>query len=153
MGNEDVKKGQQIAESIRKVLLNVDLRLVYAEGELRLAQEDFKIYSKLGGQSNTRRALKAKARSECFRVFLSNINKAKGEITMGLDAVLSRYTPKYKRIWVMYFLEQASIDEICTEVAYSRENVNKIVQRLKLDLCHHYRGGIQDEWQRNKRID
>ena len=145
MCREDVKKGQIIADNIRKVLLNVDLRLVYAESERKLALEDFKLNSKLGGQANTKKALRAKARSECFKVYISNINKVKGEITVGLDAVLSRYTPKYKRIWVMYFLEQASIDDICSEVCYSRENVNKIIQKLKLDLCHYYSGGIKND--------
>ncbi len=140
MCREDVKKGQEIANNIRKILLNVDLRLVYAEGERKLAQEDFKLHSKLGGKKHTHKALTAKARNECFRIYIENIKKIKGEVSFGLETVLSRYTPKYKRIWIMYFIEQASIDEISAEVNYSRENVNKIVQKLKLDLCAEYGG-------------
>ena len=145
MSREEVKKGQLIAENIRKVLLNVDLRIIYAESERKLALEDFRLNSKLGGKSKTRKALRAKARSECFKVYIENVKKVKGEITLSLDAVLSRYTPKYKRIWLMYFLEQASIDEISTAVAYSRESINKIVQKLKLDLNYNYNGGVNDE--------
>ena len=139
--DNDVKRGQKIAENIRKILLNCDLRVVYAEGELKLANEDFKLHSKLGGQANARKALRAKACCETYKVYIKNVSKIKGEISLGLDRVLSRYTPKYKTIWLMYFIEQASIDEICNEVNYSRGNINVIIKKLKLDLSHFYKGG------------
>lgn len=144
MCKEDAKRGQQIAESIRRVLLNLDLRLVYADTQHKVAYEDFKLHSKLGGTKNTRKAMRAKAQSEVYRIFIENVNRIKSEVTISLDAVLSRYTPKYKRIWVMYFLEQASIDEIAEDVHYSRESINKIVKKLKLDLNSHYKEGTND---------
>ncbi len=137
---EGAERGQKIAENIRKILLNCDLRLVYAEGELKLANEDFKLHSKLGGQANAKKALRAKARCETYKVFIKTVTKVKSEITLGLDAVLSRYTPKYKKIWIMYFIEQASIDEICSAVCYSRGNINVIIKKLKMDLDHYYNG-------------
>lgn len=136
-------RGQKIAENIRKILLNCDLRLVYGEGELKLAQEDFKLHSKASGQASARKALRAKARCETYKVYIKNVSKIKGEISLGLDTVLSRYTPKYKKIWIMYFIEQASIDEICSAVCYSRGNINVIIKKLKLDLDHFYKGDIQ----------
>ena len=77
---------------------------------------------------------------EAYKVYIKNVQKIKSEISLGLDAVLSRYTPKYKKIWTMYFIEQASIDEICSAVCYSRGNINVIIKKLKLDLDHYYRG-------------
>lgn len=141
MGKDSgVERGQQIADNIRKILLNCDLRIVYAEGELKLANEERKLHSKLGGKSHTRKALLAKARCETYKVFIETVKKIKGEISLGLDTVLSRYTPKYKKIWIMYFIEQASIDEICSAVAYSRSNINVIISKLKNDLNHYYGG-------------
>lgn len=137
---DDLERGQKIADNIRKILLNCDLRIVYATGELKLANEDFKLNAKLGGVGGERKALRAKARAETYKVYIKTINKVKGEISMGLDRVLARYTPKYKTIWIMYFIEQASIDDICNAVNYSRGNVNVIIKKLKLDLDHHYGG-------------
>lgn len=138
-----IERGQKIAENIRKILLNCDLRIVYAEGEQKLAHEDYKLHSKEGGQANVRKALRAKARGETYKVYIKNVNKIKSEISIGLDAVLSRYTPKYKKIWIMYFLEQASIDEICSAVCYSRGNINVIIKKLKMDLNHFYKGDVR----------
>ena len=137
---EGVERGQKIAENIRKILLNCDLRIVYAEGEIKLAHEDFKLHSKECGKASARKALRAKARCEAYKVYIKNVQKIKSEISLGLDAVLSRYTPKYKKIWTMYFIEQASIDEICGAVCYSRGNINVIIKKLKMDLDHYYRG-------------
>lgn len=138
------ERGQKIADNIRKILLNCDLRIVYAEGELKLANEDFKLHSKVGGQANARRALRAKARCESYKVYIKNVSKIKGEISLALDTVLSRYTPKYKTIWIMYFIEQSSIDEICSAVCYSRGNINVIIKKLKMDLNHFYRGDVSN---------
>lgn len=143
--SDGLARGKRIADSIRKLLLNCDLRLVYADGEQKIAQEDFKLYSKLSGNTNRRKALYAKARVETYKVFIKKITEIKGDITLNLDAVLSRYTPKYKKIWVMYFIEQASIDEICNAVAYSRGNVNVIIKKLKQDLNHYYGGKENDK--------
>ena len=139
MGSEQ-ERGQRIADNIRKILLNCDLRLVYAEGELKLAQEDFKLHSKVSGRAHARKALYAKARCDTYKVYMKNVSKIKGEISLGLDTVLSRYSPKYKQIWIMYFIEQASIDDICSAVCYSRGNINVIIKKLKMDLNHFYKG-------------
>jgi DNA-directed RNA polymerase specialized sigma24 family protein len=138
MSETEVKKGNLIADNIRKTLLSVDLRIIDAEAKHKLFYEDFKLHSKFGGASHTKKALRAKAKSEVYRIYIDNIGKIKGEITFALNTVLSRYTPKYKRIWEMYFLEQASIDEIATATNYAKRNVNKIVQKLKLDICSVY---------------
>ena len=137
------KKGQLIAESIRKTLLNVDLRIVDAESKHKLAYEDFKLLSKLGGSANIKKALRSKSESEVYRIYIENISKIKGELTYALDRVLSRYTPKYKRIWTMYFLEKASLQEIATETNYTRIAIDKIIYKLKCDLVDAF--GVEGE--------
>lgn len=140
MCNANIERGQVIADNIRKILLNCDLRILHAEAELKIAQQEHKLHSKLGSKNDIKKSLLAKARAEAYKIYIKTINEVKGEVSFNLNQVLSRYTPKYKKIWTMYFIEQASIDDICTAVAYSRGNVNKIIQKLKLDLCHHYNG-------------
>ena len=99
---DSAERGQSIADNIRKILLNCDLRLVHAQGEIELANQEYKLYSKLGGQANARKALRAKARRETYKIYVDNINKTKSQISAGLNKVLSRYTPKYQRIWIIF---------------------------------------------------
>lgn len=139
MSKEAIKRGQLIADNIRKILLNVDLRIVYAQGEIETARADYALYARLDGVGNERRALTAKSRIECYKIYIKNIMKVKSEVTLGLDKVLERYTPKQKRIWVMYFLEKATINEIATEAGYVTRNVDKIIQQFKLDLNDFYK--------------
>lgn len=136
MGKDEIKRGQLIADNIRKILLNVDLRIVYAQGEIETAQADYELYSRL---DNQRKALTAKARIECYKVYIENILKVKNEVSFGLNEVLDRYTPKQKRIWIMYFIEKASIQEIATEANYVTRNVDKIIQQFKSDLNYYYK--------------
>lgn len=138
---DDVERGQRIADSIRKVLFNCDLRLIHAQSELDLANQDFKLYSKLDGQANQRKALRAKAKRDTYKIYVENIGKIKNQVKLNLNNVLARYTPKYQKIWYMYFIEQATIDEICTAVSYSKGNVNIIIKKLKMELNHHFNGG------------
>lgn len=133
------ESGKSIAYKIRKMLLNCDLRLVYANGEKNIANEEYQCEIKLSGRRHTKRALKAKIRRDCYKIYIGNVQKIKQDILDGLNACLSKYSVKYKRIWLMYFLEQKSIDEISDEVGYSRDNVNKIIARLKDELAKDYK--------------
>lgn len=133
MARDTTKKAQAIADNIRKMLFNIDLRLTYAEGEYRTALEDFNLYSHLGKRSS-KRALLAKARSECYKVYAKNLRKTRDDMSRKVNSILDNYNPKYKRIWVMYFLEQASIETIGSATHYTTDNVKKVIGRLKSDL-------------------
>ena len=52
--------------------------------------------------------------------------------------MLSTYNARYKRIWVAYFIEKKTYDEIASEVSYTRDNVKKVVFRLKDELEKNY---------------
>lgn len=138
MGKEEINRGQLIADNIRKILLNIDLRLLYCKGEIDLAEADFQCQSRFDSPSAKRKAMTAKSRIEVFSIYAENLNRARNEITSGLEQVLNTYSPKQKQIWTMYFIEKATIQEISTKVNYVTRNVDKIVQQFKLDLANNY---------------
>lgn len=133
-----LERGKLIAENLRKLLFNIDLRIVHAKGEIELAEQDFKINSKIGTNASRQKALRSKAVAKAYEAYVGTLEKVKNNIQFNIDKVLTGYTPKHKKIWVMYFLEQKPIEEICEELHYSKSNINVIIKKLKLDLDHHY---------------
>lgn len=132
------KKGQHIGDRIRKTLFELDLRIVQAEGEMRIAKEEFECNQKINTIRNQRLAMEAKMRRECYGTYIERLNSAKKSIYNNLDRVLSTYNARYKRIWVAYFIEKKTYDEIASEVSYTRDNVKKVVFRLKDELEKNY---------------
>lgn len=133
--NNNLHEGQLIADKIRKTLLQIDLKLLEADAQCRVADEEFKLNQKIKKTLNQKKAMESKIKRECYKVYINNLKVAKSSILDNLNKVLSTYTPKYKQIWIMYFIEKRDIEEIRNTVNYSRENVNKIVYKLKVDLC------------------
>lgn len=128
--NKDVT----IAEKLRKLLLNIDLKIVYAEGEMKVAEEDCRLNSKIDNSKNQQLAISAKARKECYRIYIANLVDTKQNIRLHLDKVLSKYLPTRKMIWEKYFLERKSIEKIANEVSYSVPNVKHIIKQLRADI-------------------
>lgn len=131
---KQTENGQKIAERFRKLLFNIDLKIAEAEGQIALAEEEFKLHQKIRKTDNQRIAMNAKMNKECYKVFVSNLKIIKEKILKDLDRVLSTYTSKYKKIWMMYFIGRRSIEEISNEVNYSRDNINRIIKKMKDDL-------------------
>lgn len=137
MDQNKIKKGQAIADKLRNLLLNINLRITYADGSARLASEDFKFHSKFDSAYHQRKAMECKINKECYKSYVQNLSRIKSEILKRLDSVLAQYTEKHRKIWIMYFIEKKSLDEIAVEVAYTRENINKIIQRFKTELADY----------------
>ena len=135
-----------IGFKIRKLLLNIDLKIVYAEGARKVAIQDFNLNQKIQTTENQRKAMQAKIRRDCYAIYIQNLNDTKREIEVDLDKILSTYTPKHKEIWVMYFIKSMRLDDIARETNYTRENVCKIIHKLKDDLCEYY----QEETKKKK---
>lgn len=135
--------GYDIAESIRKTLLRIDMSIVYAQSEIKLAHETFKAQSKSSSRYAKKKAMEAKMRERCFKTYASNLESLREDVYEGVDYVLSRYEPKvYKDVWRMFFLQGKRIDEICGELHYSRSVINRVIKTLKDDLVDAYPKGL-----------
>ena len=131
--------GKTIAENIRKLLFSCQMRVIYAAGQIKIANEDYKLFSKSKQKKNLKKAILAKAKREAYKTYLKNIENIQQEINVALDVVLSRYSPKHKKIFELFFLSEKNIQEISTEVHYSERQVKNIIFKLKNDLVDNFK--------------
>ena len=96
--------GKTIAENIRKLLFSCQMRVIYAAGQIKIANEDYKLFSKSKQKKNLKKAILAKAKREAYKTYLKNIENIQQEINVALDVVLSRYSPKQKKIFELVLL-------------------------------------------------
>lgn len=140
MEEKNSERGYAIAKSIRGILFKLDLTLVYAEGERKLAHEKMKLNGKIGTAKAKKASMKAKMVEGCYKVYIKNVMSIKEDVNDGIEWVLQRYAPRYRDVWRMYFLEQRTIDEICEALCYSRSTIDRIVRQLKEDISDSHSG-------------
>jgi len=140
MARKDTNEAMNIADSLRLTLMNCDMRLTYGETQRKLLEQEFQLKSKLGSKKARRQAMVAKAQANCYEIYVENVKKIKSEATLAVSMILDRYESKYRRIWIMYFIERASYAEIMAETDYSKESIDKIVRRFKDDITKFYGG-------------
>lgn len=138
MEASNTTKGYEIAKSIRKTLFRIDLSLTYAEAERRLAHEKYKLHSKETSKKGKKAAMRAKMRERCYQTYVDNVTGIREDVLGGVEWVLQRYTPKYRDVWVMYFLEQRTVEEMMDKLSYSKTSINRIIKQLKDDISEAY---------------
>ena len=135
---ESTRTAKTIIDKIKQLLYNYDLAIVYANGEIKLREATMSLYSNDTRKKSQMRFINAKVDKERFEDYVADLENAKREILDNLDIILSKYTEKYKRIFIMFFIENRSYDEICEKTNYTPDAVNKIISKLKSDVIDLY---------------
>jgi len=136
--NDETKQAKNVIAKIKQLLYNYDLAIVYANGEIKLRQATMKLYSQDKRKNSQRKFIVAKIDKERFEDYIEDLENAKREIMDNLDIILSKYTPKYKQVFIMFFIENRSYDEIANETHYSFDGVCDIIAKLKKDVINMY---------------
>lgn len=126
--------GKTVVDKIRRLLLNYDLTVAYALGEIEIRKEIMNLYRGDDRKPNQKKFVQAKIDLERFEVYVEEIVKAKKELVDNLEYVLKRYTERYKSVFWMACIEQKSFKEISEITGYSYDAVNKIVHRVREDI-------------------
>jgi len=132
------KVAKDIVEKIKRMLFNCDLTIAYAHGEIKLRDAEMKLYEGRGGRKEQFKYIRAKTEKEQYEVFIEDINHIKEEITENLSIILDKYQPKYRQIFLLFFIESKTYQEIADITHYSFEAVKVIIKRLKNDLITLY---------------
>lgn len=135
---EEIKEATTIVDRIKKLLYNFDLAITYAKGEIKLREANINLYANDGRRYSQRRFINAKVDKERFEIYIKELENAKREILDNLEIILSKYTERYKRVFIMYFIENKSYDEICSETNYAPDGLKDIIVKLKKDLIQMY---------------
>lgn len=136
--SEDMEKAKNVIERIKVLLFNYDLELAYARGCVRKNEITMRLYENDHRKDRQRKFLSAKVDKERFENYIDEIIDAKREIMDNIDIVLSNYTPVYKRVFIMYFFENKTLEEISSETNYSFDGVRWIINKLKSLIIQLY---------------
>lgn len=128
-----------IGDKIRKTLMLLDLKIIEANGQLKLANEEFEFNQRFKQSANQKKAIEAKVRVECYKVFINNLIEAKKDILKNLDTVLSVYEEKDRKIWIMHFIQHKSVNQMAEELQFSTSAVYKIIAKFKEEFSHNDR--------------
>ena len=138
MSADTSKQAQTIIDKIKQLLFNLELTIVYADGEIAVRRSTMKLYEGQTNRYKQRKFINAKVDEERFQIFKEDVENVKNEIMENLDIILSKYQARYKQIFVMRFFEEKTYQEIADETNYSLVAINRIVARLKNDLLTFY---------------
>ena len=130
-------KPNNSAEKIRKLFFNYDLELLAGKGELDLNKAKIKRYATKKNKKELELYTSSLIEEAKITTYIEQLTKGKNEVYENLEAILKTYTPKYRDIWMMYFISQKTHQEISDATFYSIENVKKVIKKLKNDLISY----------------
>ena len=135
---EKNNKAKTIIEKIRRLLMNYDLAIVEAKGTIELKATEVGKYKTIQGKKAKSQFIKYSKQKQITEIYLDELITNKNKLLENLNIILDKYQPRYKEIFVYYFLENKNYDEIADLTCYSKDTVNKIIQRLKSEIIDLY---------------
>lgn len=123
-----------VSDKLRTTLVQLDLLIMNAETLVSMYDEKYRVNTKISRKVNQKTALEAKINRDIYAVYVQNLKSIRESAYKRLEKYLAKYNAKQSKIWVMYFIEKKGIDTIAEATYYSRDNVNKIVSRMKQEL-------------------
>lgn len=135
---EERAKTNTIVKRIKKMLYNYDLAVAYVKGEIMIREANMRLYKGDTKKISKRKFVLSKVEKERYEIFLEEIAVAKKEILENLNLILDKYQPRYRQVFVAYFLEDKQYCEIEALTNYSYDAVKAIIRRLKNDLIDLY---------------
>lgn len=130
---DNKKEAKTVVDKIRRLLFNYDMAIVYAKGEISFREADMELYRGKGKVGAKKYAI-ARIDKERYEIYIEKIENAKSELLENLSIMLSKYNNKYKQVFMLFFIESKSYQEIADITHYSFEAVKYIIKRLKRDL-------------------
>ena len=130
-----------VVDKIRRLLLNYDLTVAYALGEIEIRKDIMELYKGDDRKPSQKKFIQAKIDMERFEIYAEEVLKAKKELVDNLNSVLKRYTERYQKIFWMACIEKKPYAEISDKTGYNYETIKKIVHKVKGDVI----GWFNDE--------
>ena len=135
---EERAKTNTIVKRIKKMLFNYDLAVAYVQGEIKIREANMRLYKGDTKKISKRKFVLSKVEKERYEIFLEEIAVAKKEILENLNLILDKYQPRYRQVFIAYFLEDKQYCEIEALTNYSYDAIKAIIRRLKNDLIDLY---------------
>ncbi len=130
---EETKKTQTVVDRIRVLLFNYDLAIQMAQTEIKKRTADIELYKGHGGKMG-RKLLVAKVEKERYEKYINELVILKNELIEGLEIILDKYSNSYKKVFMLYFIEKKSLEEIKKQTCYSLTAIKYIVNKFRNEL-------------------
>lgn len=128
-----------VVKKLKKLLLHYDLLIVYAKSMVDNAKSRMELYQGCTGKRKKKRFILAKIDFERYGVYLEEVIQQKSELLGNIELVLNKHNKRFSKIFVFYYLQEKTKEEIATELGYSIEAVNKIINEIDNELIKAYK--------------
>lgn len=132
---------KNVVDKIRRLLLNYDLTVAYALGEIEIRKDIMDLYRGDDRKPSQRKFVQAKIDLERFEIYIEAVVAAKKELESNLMYVLNRYTERYRAVFWLHCIENKTYEEIAEKTGYSKDAIKKIIHKVKEDVI----GAFADE--------
>lgn len=135
-----LKRSKNIIEKIKRLLMNYDLSINYAQGELDIRHAEMNLYSnETTHKKKNRRYIVAKVEAERFEIFIEELQQAKAKLLNNVYNTLENYTPSQHEIIKQYFLENKPFaDVVKNNPSESEDAIKKAINDFSRDMITFY---------------
>ena len=117
--------------SLRKLYLNLALKIITADNEIKVATHDWGVYSRFEDLDSQRKAMNAKMRKECFVIYRQNLISVRDALNRQVEMYLKKYGIRQERIWKLYFIENKTAEEIAQLTHYSVVSIQRMIVKYR----------------------
>lgn len=130
------KTANDVISQIRKTLFNFDLQIARVEAEIKNRDEIMDLCCCSTKKKDIQEFTLAKIEKENYEVFLYRLKEQKQNLVDRVNLIAKKYEGRYSQIFMLYFFENHSHQEIATELGYSLSRTNHIISRMKKDIIY-----------------
>lgn len=139
------RSNRVVGFSLRKVLMNIDIKLLYARETRDLAKEEMELNNARSGKVALRKSTQAKITFELYEHYIERLETIRASMYEGVEKILDTYGVKEKAVWKLYFLENESTEAISEKLGIELKKLNRVILTMQDDLEKYYynKGGNQ----------
>lgn len=124
--------------SLRKVLMNIDFKILYAKETRDLAKEEMELNNAISGKVALRKSTQAKITFELYEHYIERLETIRASLFVGVDKILDNYGVKEQKVWKLYFLENEKPEAISEKLGIELKKLNRVILTMSADLENYY---------------
>lgn len=128
-----------IVKKIKKLALNYDLWLIYADSKIKSSKARMELLKGFTSKRRRKSFTYAKIDYEKYTKFYEEIAKEKQELFDNLKMIFERHNKNYYDVFVLYYLKGKSIEEISQSLGISNTATQKIIYKINDEVIFAYK--------------
>lgn len=138
MNSDNYSQARNVLEKIKRLLLNYDLLIEYAKGELGIRAAYMDLNKKVKTKAGKKLFIVSKVEYERFSMFIDELNAAKSRLLNNLNNILEMFEDENKEIIRSYYFENRTIDEIAEEKNISKKYIDDVIKVFSSNIISFY---------------